>query len=1125
MAAVDRRRFLCALAAADLLQAQPVAVRYRGQSSRRDPLAALIDQIAPGRDEYPLERQALETVSHLRRLVSGGGAPLPLAPSFEGISIYPATYTQVADDVRKAEFDLSDRDFATGLAKWRAALGAVRDARFFVLPDDIVRYEIATAAAYRVGLWRQRWQDGRVTNWAPIEEHVTSAREPLFADITGYAFAGVASFRDQLRLGIPAWRGRLDVTSGIDVHGANGIAAGDIDADGWDELYVCQPGGLPNRLYKNRGDGTFADITAEAGVGILDATASALFVDFRNIGRQDLVVLRPAGPILFLNQGNNRFVRRDDAFAFEHAPEGSFTGMAAADYDRDGRVDLYLCTYAFFRSQGDYRYPVPFYDARNGPPNYLFRNTLAADGAGRFVDVTKSTGLSHHNNRYSFAPAWCDYDGDGWPDVFVANDFGRKNLYRNQGGKFTDVAAEAGVEDLGQGMSASWFDYDGDGRPDLYVSNMWTDAGQRVIAQGKFQSPEMYLRHTKGNSLFRNRGDGTFEDTGAAEGVEVGRWAWSSDGIDFDNDGTPEILVTAGMLTNSHAEANASDLESFQWRKVAAASPDTPRPDVRYEDGWKALTRSAHEEHSLAGSQPNLLYVRRGGRYYDFSGVSGLDFADDSRAFAVTDFDGDGAFDVVLKSRLGPQLRVLENRCAGARQSIVFRLRGVRSNRDAIGARVEVDGKVKLLQAGSGYLSQHTKELHFGLGGETHARRVSLLWPSGLRQEFHNLAAGHRYAFEEGNPDFTQIPFAPRAPKPARPVEPENRPALASTWLLHPVPLPETLTGPGFAQLTEADPLERRALYLVFLRSLFDLRVKSLPLPLWFLVDGQGRAQKVYLSEPDVADLGLMDTNNRLTLALPFAGAYCSPPEVNYASLGAAFLEAGFGPQSLRYFERAPQNDVKTLFAIGQIHLQDGRFAAARTYIEKGLAIAPESAEGWNNLGGAEMGAQHFDEAVKHYEKALALNPRLLSALINGGQAHAEAGRLDQAEQHLRRALEIAPADADAAHQLGRLEARRGRRSEAKALFQRAIEAQHDHADAVNSLGILYTESGQLNDAIAAFQYGIGVAPDHEPFYLNLAGVYVTQKNFAAARQTLRQLLARQPGNTAARRALSEVGP
>ena len=217
-----------------------------------------------------------------------------------------------------------------------------------------------------------------------------TAPRPLFGDVTPAWFRDVESFQKQMLRGVPYWRARLDSACGIDVYGNTGIAVGDIDGDGWDEVYVCQPAGLPNRLYKNR-NGRMEDITEHAGLGILDDTASALFIDLRNIGRQDLVALTVTGPQLFLNEGR-RFRHKPDAFRFATRPQGTFTGMAAADYDRDGRVDLYLCTYIYFQSEDQYRYPVPYHDARNGPPNFLFHNQLTVDGGGYFEDVTGRLG-------------------------------------------------------------------------------------------------------------------------------------------------------------------------------------------------------------------------------------------------------------------------------------------------------------------------------------------------------------------------------------------------------------------------------------------------------------------------------------------------------------------------------------------------------------------------------------------------------------------------------------------------------------------------------------------------------------------------------------------------------------
>ena len=199
--------------------------------------------------------------------------------------------------------------------------------------------------------------------------------------------------------------------------------------------------------------------------------------------------------------------------------------IAVADYDRDGFVDVYLSVYSYYYGAGEAKAgtPTPYYDAVNGPPNVLFRNR----GDGTFEDVTHEAGLDAGNDRYSFSAAWGDYDGDGWPDLVVANDFGRKNLYHNLGrrdGKvtFEDVAAKAGVEDYAAGMSVFFFDYDGDGRPDIYGGQMWSDNGLRVTASRDFMpdAPEdvraLYRHHARGNSLFRNRGDGTFEDVSLA---------------------------------------------------------------------------------------------------------------------------------------------------------------------------------------------------------------------------------------------------------------------------------------------------------------------------------------------------------------------------------------------------------------------------------------------------------------------------------------------------------------------------------------------------------------------------------------------------------------------------------
>ena len=192
---------------------------------------------------------------------------------------------------------------------------------------------------------------------------------------------------------------------------------------------------------------------------------------------------------------------------------------------------------------------MPYHDANNGVRNVLLRNT----GSG-FKDITEEVGLNQNNQRFSYAAAWEDFDNDGDMDLYVANDFGRNNLYRNDGGRFVDIAASAGVEDISAGMSVSWADYNGDGWMDLYVGNMFSSAGNRIAFQRQYRDGDAlgsFQRHARGNSLFLNQGDGTFLDTSLEAGVTRGRWSWSSPFVDWNNDGWEDILVANGMVTGT----------------------------------------------------------------------------------------------------------------------------------------------------------------------------------------------------------------------------------------------------------------------------------------------------------------------------------------------------------------------------------------------------------------------------------------------------------------------------------------------------------------------------------------------------------------------------------------------
>jgi tetratricopeptide (TPR) repeat protein len=1077
---MTRRDFIAAVSVAGLLPSRasastPFPVHY----AKPNPYDAALRYIDAGSDEFKGEKEAMELELRLERIFAGGEPNPP------------------------------------GLGAWTARRGEIRDARFYALPDSRVRYEIKTATEYHSGVWQ-------LPNFKVVSENTVTSPRPYFRDVTEHVFGAVDSFREQLLRGNPYWRSRLDSACGIDVYGNQGVAVADIDNDGVDEIYVCQPGGLPNRLYKIRTDAAGGaraeDITERSGLGVLDETTCALFADFNNSGRQDAVVLRSSGPLFFLNRGDGTFTEQRDAFQFKTTPQGSFTGMAAADFDRDGRLDLYLCCYIYFQSEDQYQYPAPYQDARNGPPNFLFRNRAATGGAAarpplRFEDVTAETGMNHNNDRFSFAPAWCDFDGDGWPDLFVANDFGRGNLYRNRNGHFRDEAPEAGLDGAGPGMSAAWFDYDGDGLPDLYVSDIWSAPGQRVVRDPAFHpassDPEAFRRHTKGNCLYRNKGDGTLEETGAFEGVEMGRWAWGSGGFDWDLDGTPEILIGTGMVTNY----SDKDLNSFFWRQVVAKTPEKQRAAADYENGWNALNQLIRAGYNWNGLEPNVFYVKENGRYRDASGVSGLDFADDTRTFAVTDFDGDGIPDLVLKNRLGPQIRALQNDSSGTRQAIAISLRGTKSNRDAVGARVEVNGQTQYLAAGSGFLSQHSKRLHFGLAGQPVAH-VKITWPSGAVQEATGLEPGYVYTIVEGSSEHARTPFRTRSLLLSSALQGKNDPDFADTWLLEPVPTPDRRPAKGAPGLVvlhagelpkmppgipaelidlKVEKEDVAAAYSLFRRYLFEYRV-DLSLPWVLLVDGESRARKVYVDIPTAtqmrADLARIDHSREL--ALPFPGTYYLNPRRNYFKLGAAFYWAGYPALALPYLAetlRARPDNWKALLAMARIQLELGR----------------------------------DKDALASFQKVIDIKSDYPPAFVGAGEAYAKQDDTANARRMLQRALSLDAKCADAMNQLGLLAAGSNDLPGARRWFQQAIEAQQDHPGAINNLGVLYAKLGQPNDSIAAFRYGIKMNPEDDELYLNLARIYVTMGEREQARAVLNALMEQKPGNATATKALREL--
>ncbi|MGJ8655729.1 MAG: FG-GAP repeat domain-containing protein [Akkermansiaceae bacterium] len=373
----------------------------------------------------------------------------------------------------------------------------------------------------------------------------------LFSDQTRTALGQNVSLDKQLLHSTDHWRARIPKNLGLDVVANVGFILADLNGDDLEDLYFCQQGGLPNLLFLRKSDGTFHDASVGSGVDWLDFSPSALAIDLDQDGDRDLVVALQFELLLMRNDGNAKF-----ELAARFPLLAQTFSISAADYDLDGDLDLFACGYnptqEDLEESGALGAPTPFHDANNGGKNTLLKNV----GSFEFRDVTKESGLEGQNNtRFSFAAAWEDYDRDGDPDLYVANDYGRNNLYRNDLGKFVDVAGELDVEDMSSGMSVSWGDLNRDGHTDLYVSNMFSSAGNRITFQKQFQNGNAgdaltgFQRFARGNSLFLSTPDGGFKDVSMEYGATMARWAWGSRLVDLNNDGWEDILAANGFIT------------------------------------------------------------------------------------------------------------------------------------------------------------------------------------------------------------------------------------------------------------------------------------------------------------------------------------------------------------------------------------------------------------------------------------------------------------------------------------------------------------------------------------------------------------------------------------------------
>jgi hypothetical protein len=504
----------------------------------------------------------------------------------------------------------------------------------------------------------------------------------------------------------------------------SGVAVLDIDGDGQqDVLFVSgtswpdQPraSGSTARLFRNAGGGKFEDVTTTSGLGVPIYGMGAAAADYDNDGRQDVFITAIGQSRLFRNLGDGRF-----ADVTDRAGLGGHSAFSTSalwlDYDRDGDLDLVICNYVRWTPETDVfcstdgktkSYCTP--EAYPGATSWLFRNR----GNGTFEDVTAAAGLFDPTSK-ALGVTMLDYDVDGWPDLFVANDTQPNKLYRNQGnGTFVETAVQAGLafsEDgrARAGMGTDAADFDNSGVPSVVVTNF---SGEGL----GFYSP---VRR------------GVYADKAATS--EVGRASRLTLGFgcfffDADLDGRLDLLVVNGHIDDTIAKTQG---------RVSYAEP------------------------------PHLFHNRGDGRFVDVAASVGGSFAEPKvgRGAAFGDLDLDGDLDVLITTN-GGQPRFYRNDLVAAHKGVRVSLQGTRSNRDAVGARVRVRvGKTwltRLVRTGSSYLSQSELPLTFGLGPADRADEATIEWPDGKQETIGTLKAGRAYVVTEGKGITADKPLKP----------------------------------------------------------------------------------------------------------------------------------------------------------------------------------------------------------------------------------------------------------------------------------------------------------------------------------------------------------------------------
>jgi hypothetical protein len=499
-----------------------------------------------------------------------------------------------------------------------------------------------------------------------------------------------------------------------------GVIIIDYDRDGWPDIYFTNAptvdqalkGVVPKgALYHNNGDGTFTDVTDKAKVGTPCFAMGGAVADYNNDGWPDMFITCLGQNVLYRNNGDGTFTDVAKEAGLGNSASWS-SGAAFGDYDQDGFVDLAVTGYVDFHLNdlpGFGKTPTCKYrgiDVQCGPrglrgaPDHLYHN----NGDGTFTDVSKQTGTDDPNGYYGLTPVWADFDNQGRPDLYVADDSTPNFLYHNEGkGKFSEIGLESGTAVSADGseqgsMGVAVGDYNHTGLPSLYVTNFADEY----------------------NTLYSNKGQYDFRDLSYESGVALASLPWVKWGTafaDFDNDTWLDLIYVSGQV----------------YPQV-----DTLPSGARYR-------------------QPKGLFMNQGGgRFCDAATQAGPALKEPrvSRGVAISDLDNDGNLDAVIEDLDGPPM-VLHNEGIKGHHWVSFELAGTKSNKLAIGAKLKITAggitQTEEVRSGGGYLSQHDLRVHFGLGTAAKIDKVEIHWPSGKEETLTNLAADKFYAVLEGS--------------------------------------------------------------------------------------------------------------------------------------------------------------------------------------------------------------------------------------------------------------------------------------------------------------------------------------------------------------------------------------